>query len=107
MCPAGDLLCVQYVYSPIIKIAAHKDGIVGVSQQGRFVKEGFRCPAQVRPGFNPLQNFQAQLKVISRERTLDPQNADARDGQCYNLANVNLMSMFKARPSTSNTCVLL
>ncbi|KAL2090163.1 hypothetical protein ACEWY4_014851 [Coilia grayii] len=102
---SGDLLCVQYAYSPIIKMAAHKDGIVAVSQQGRFIKEGFRCPAQVRPGFNPLQNFQAQFRVTSREKKLDSQNAVSRDGQCYNLANINLMSMFKAKQS--NTCVLL
>ncbi|XP_042564938.1 NACHT domain- and WD repeat-containing protein 1 [Clupea harengus] len=102
---SGKLLYVQYVYSPIIKMVAHKDGLVAVSQLGHFIKEGFRCPAELRPGFNPLQNLQAKFRVTSREKQLDPHHTVPKDTQVYNPTNVNFMSMFKAKPS--NTCVLL
>ncbi|XP_074523717.1 NACHT domain- and WD repeat-containing protein 1 [Halichoeres trimaculatus] len=103
----GNLLFVQYVYSPVVRMVTYRNGFVALSQQGAIIKEVFRCPDHISPDWNPLRNVKAQYRVTSRNRNQDgPQNSvsDLRD---FNPAqfNLNLVSMLKAKPSTS--CLIL
>ncbi|XP_051531266.1 NACHT domain- and WD repeat-containing protein 1 [Myxocyprinus asiaticus] len=101
----GCLLYIQYVYSPVIKMMPHKDGFVAVSQHGSFIKEGFRCPDSLKPGYNPLQNFRAHYRVTSREKSLNAPHTVVNELPEYNPAQFSFIGMMKTKPS--NTCVLL
>uniref|UniRef100_A0A3Q3KHV7 NACHT and WD repeat domain containing 1 n=1 Tax=Monopterus albus TaxID=43700 RepID=A0A3Q3KHV7_MONAL len=65
----GNLLYVQYVYSPVIRMLTFKNGFVALSQQGYIIKEVFRCPDHISPDYNPLRNVKAQYRVTSREKS--------------------------------------
>ncbi|XP_072516937.1 NACHT domain- and WD repeat-containing protein 1 [Salminus brasiliensis] len=101
----GSLLYIQYVYAAIVKITPFKDGFVAASQLGSFIKEGFRCPETLAPGYNPLRNFRAHYRVTSREKILEPPHTSLNGVMNYNPAQFNFMGMFKTKQS--NTCVLL
>lgn len=101
----GCLLYIQLVYSPVIKMMAHKDGFVAMSQHGSFIKEGFRCPDSLKPGYNPLRNFRAHYRVTSREKSQSVPHTVINDLQDYNPAQFNFIGMMKSKPS--NTCVVL
>ncbi|XP_034564229.1 NACHT domain- and WD repeat-containing protein 1 [Notolabrus celidotus] len=105
--PTGNLLYVQYVYSPVVRMATYRNGFVALSQQGSVIREVFRCPDHISPDWNPLRNVKAQYQVTSREKNQDGQQNSASDLQDFNPAqfNLNLMSMLKAKPSTS--CLIL
>ncbi|XP_031731172.1 NACHT domain- and WD repeat-containing protein 1 [Anarrhichthys ocellatus] len=105
----GNLLYVQYVYSPVVRMVTFRNGFVALSQQGSVIREVFRCPDHVSPDYNPLRNVKAQYRVTSREKTNRVgQQSPGSDLQDYNPAqfNLNLMSMLRAKPSSS-TCLLL
>ncbi|XP_037624904.1 NACHT domain- and WD repeat-containing protein 1 isoform X1 [Sebastes umbrosus] len=102
----GNLLYVQYVYSPVVRMVTFRNGFVALSQQGSVIKEVFRCPDHISPDYNPLRNVKAQYRVTSREK----KNRDGQQSsglQDYNPAqfNLNLMSMLRAKPSS--TCLIL
>uniref|UniRef100_A0A3Q3K829 NACHT and WD repeat domain containing 1 n=2 Tax=Monopterus albus TaxID=43700 RepID=A0A3Q3K829_MONAL len=103
----GNLLYVQYVYSPVIRMLTFKNGFVALSQQGYIIKEVFRCPDHISPDYNPLRNVKAQYRVTSREKSQGGQQSPVSDLQDFNPAqiNLNLMSMLRAKPSS--TCVIL
>ncbi|XP_030640015.1 NACHT domain- and WD repeat-containing protein 1 [Chanos chanos] len=101
---SGTLLCVQFVYSPVVRMMSYKDGFVAVSQSGCFVREGFRCPDNISREHNPLQNFRAHYTVKSRLKTQNPPHT-VIDTLDYNPAQFNFTSVFKTQPS--NTCSLL
>ncbi|CAJ1059601.1 NACHT domain- and WD repeat-containing protein 1 [Xyrichtys novacula] len=104
---SGDLLFVQYVYSPVVRMVTFRNGFVALSQQGAVIREVFRCPDHVSPDWNPLRNVKAQYRVTSREKNRDGQQDSVSDLQDFNPAqfNLNLVSMLKAKPSTS--CLIL
>ncbi|KAK2835073.1 hypothetical protein Q5P01_015557 [Channa striata] len=104
---SGNLLYVQYVYSPVVKMVTFRTGFVALSQQGFVIKQVFRCPDHVNPDYNPLKNVKAQYRVTSREKNRDSEQNSVCDLKDYNPAqfNLNLMNMFRAKPSS--TCVLL
>ncbi|KAA0707921.1 NACHT domain- and WD repeat-containing protein 1 [Triplophysa tibetana] len=101
----GGLLYIQLVYSPVIKMMAHKDGFVAMSQHGSFIKEGFSCPDSLKPEYNPLRNFRAHYRVTSREKSQSVPHTVINDLQDYNPAQFNFIGMMKSKPS--NTCVVL
>lgn len=102
---SGGLLYIQLVYSPVIKMMAHKDGFVAMSQHGSFIKEGFSCPDSIKPEYNPLRNFRAHYRVTSREKSPSVPHTVINDFQDYNPAQFNFIGMMKSKPS--NTCVVL
>ncbi|XP_067368271.1 NACHT domain- and WD repeat-containing protein 1 [Channa argus] len=103
----GNLLYVQYVYSPVVKMVTFRSGFVALSQQGFVIKQVFRCPDHISPEYNPLKNVKAQYKVTSRKKSPDSEHDSVCDLREYNPAqfSLNLMSMFRAKPSS--TCVIL
>lgn len=101
----GCLLYIQLVYSPVIKMMAHKDGFVAMSQHGSFIKESFCCPDSLKPKYNPLRNFRAHYRVTSREKSQSLPHTVINDLQDYNPAQFNFIGMMKSKPS--NTCVVL
>ncbi|KAM7387824.1 hypothetical protein PAMP_024037 [Pampus punctatissimus] len=103
----GNLLYVQYVYSPVVRMVTYRNGFVALSQQGSVIKEVFRCPDHISPDFNPLRNVKAQYRVTSREKKRDDEQASTSDLQDFNPAqfNLNLMSMLRSKPSS--TCLIL
>ncbi|XP_070765714.1 NACHT domain- and WD repeat-containing protein 1 [Enoplosus armatus] len=103
----GNLLYVQYVYSPVVRMVTFRNGFVALSQQGSVIREVFRCPDHVSPDYNPLRNVKAQYRVTSREKNRGGQQASASDLQDFNPAqlNLNLMSMLRAKPSSA--CLIL
>uniref|UniRef100_A0A3Q1GBL4 NACHT and WD repeat domain containing 1 n=1 Tax=Acanthochromis polyacanthus TaxID=80966 RepID=A0A3Q1GBL4_9TELE len=103
----GKLLYVQYVYSPVVRMVTFRNGFVGLSQQGSVIKEVFRCPEDISPDYNPLRNIKAQYRVTSREKSRDDKQDSVSDFQDFNPAqfNLNLMSMLRAKPSS--TCLIL
>lgn len=104
---SGNLLYVQYVYSPVVRMVTSGNGFVALSQQGYVIKAQFRCPDHVSPDYNPLRNVKAQYRVTSREKNQDGQHSSASDPQDFSPGqfNLNLMSMLRAKPSP--TCVML
>lgn len=104
---SGNLLYVQYVYSPVIKMVTFRNGFVALSQQGSVIREVFHCPDHISPDYNPLRNVRAQYRVTSREKNQDGQQSAVSELQDFNPAqfNLNLMSMLKAKPSS--TCLIL
>uniref|UniRef100_A0A4W5JAR3 NACHT and WD repeat domain containing 1 n=1 Tax=Hucho hucho TaxID=62062 RepID=A0A4W5JAR3_9TELE len=68
---SGSLLFVQYVYAPVTKMLTYRNGFVAISQLGYVIKEGFRCPDDVCPEYNPLRNVNAQYRVTSRQKSAD------------------------------------
>uniref|UniRef100_A0A8C1RHS7 NACHT and WD repeat domain containing 1 n=1 Tax=Cyprinus carpio TaxID=7962 RepID=A0A8C1RHS7_CYPCA len=104
---SGCLLYVQFVYSPVIKMMPHKDGFVAVSQHGSFIKEGFRCPDTLKPGYNPLRIFRAHYRVTSREKGLNAPHTVINELPDYNPAQFNFIGIGLMKSKTSNTCVLL
>ncbi|XP_059385042.1 NACHT domain- and WD repeat-containing protein 1 [Carassius carassius] len=104
---SGCLLYVQFVYSPVIKMMPHKDGFVAVSQHGSFIKEGFRCPDTLKPGYNPLRVFRAHYRVTSREKSLNAPHTVINELPDYNPAQFNFIGIGLMKSKTSNTCVLL
>ncbi|XP_029285414.1 NACHT domain- and WD repeat-containing protein 1 [Cottoperca gobio] len=104
----GNLLYVQYVYSPVVKMVTFRNGFVALSQQGSVIREVFHCPEHISPDYNPLRNVKAQYRVSSRDKkNCDGQQSPGSDLQDYNPAqlNLNLMSMLRAKPSS--TCLIL
>ncbi|XP_026178909.1 NACHT domain- and WD repeat-containing protein 1 [Mastacembelus armatus] len=103
----GNLLYVQYVYSPIVRMVTFRNGFVALSQQGFVIREAFHCPDRVSPDYNPLRNIKAQYRVTSREKNRDSPQTSMSDLQDFNPAqfNLNLMSVLRSRPSA--TCVIL
>nr|XP_002663751.3 NACHT domain- and WD repeat-containing protein 1 isoform X2 [Danio rerio] len=104
---SGCLLYIQYVYSPVIRMMPHKDGFVAVSQHGSFIKEGFRCPDSLKPGYNPLRNFQVHYKVTSRDKSLNVPHSVINELPDYNPAQFNFIGIGLIKSKPSNTCVLL
>ncbi|XP_029987509.1 NACHT domain- and WD repeat-containing protein 1, partial [Sphaeramia orbicularis] len=104
---SGNLLFVQYVYSPVVKMVTYRNGFVALSRQGAVIKEIFRCPDDIGPDHNPLKNVKAQYRVTSREKNQDPVQTATTDLQDFNPAqfNLNLMDMLKSKPSP--TCSVL
>ncbi|XP_069376011.1 NACHT domain- and WD repeat-containing protein 1 [Paralichthys olivaceus] len=103
----GNLLHVQYVYSPVVRMVTFRNGFVALSQQGAVIREVFRCPDHVSPDYNPLRNVKAQYHVTSRDKNGDVQQNSVSGPQDFNPAqfNLNFMSMLRAKPSS--TCVIL
>uniref|UniRef100_UPI0037E90AD6 NACHT domain- and WD repeat-containing protein 1 n=1 Tax=Semicossyphus pulcher TaxID=241346 RepID=UPI0037E90AD6 len=103
----GNLLYVQYVYAPVVRMLTFRNGFVALSQQGSVIRAVFRCPDHISPDYNPLRNVKAQYRVTSREKNQDGQQSSVSDLQDFNPAqfNMNLMSMLKAKPSS--TCLIL
>ncbi|XP_068176521.1 NACHT domain- and WD repeat-containing protein 1 [Antennarius striatus] len=103
----GQLLFVQYVYSPVVRMVTYRNGFVALTQQGAVIREVFRCPDRVSPDYNPLRNVKAQYRVTSRERGQDDQQGAGSELQGYNPAqfNLNLISMLRTKPSA--TCLIL
>ncbi|XP_047198879.1 NACHT domain- and WD repeat-containing protein 1 [Hippoglossus stenolepis] len=103
----GNLLYVQYVYSPVVRMVTFRNGFVALSQQGAVIREVFHCPDDIGPDYNPLKNVKAQYRVTSREKNRDVQQNSVSDPQDFNPAqfNLNFMSMLRAKPSS--TCVIL
>lgn len=88
-------------------MVTYRNGFVALTQQGAIIREVFRCPDHISPDWNPLRNVKAQYRVTSRDKNRDgPQNS-VSDLQDFNPAqfNLNLVSMLKAKPSTS--CLIL
>ncbi|XP_068563273.1 NACHT domain- and WD repeat-containing protein 1 [Cebidichthys violaceus] len=103
----GNLLFVQYVYSPVVRMVTFRIGFVALSQQGSVIREVFRCPDHVSPDYNPLRNVKAQYRVTSREKENQVgQQSPGSDLQDYNPAQFNLNLMLQGKPSSS-TCLLL
>uniref|UniRef100_A0A8P4KHN5 NACHT domain-containing protein n=2 Tax=Dicentrarchus labrax TaxID=13489 RepID=A0A8P4KHN5_DICLA len=102
----GNLLYVQYVYSPVVKMVTFRNGFVALSQQGSVIKEVFRCPDHISPDYNPLRNVKAQYRVVSRDKNQGSQQCSLSDLQDFNPAqfNLNLMGMLRTKPSS--TCIL-
>ncbi|CAB1324586.1 unnamed protein product [Coregonus sp. 'balchen'] len=103
---SGSLLFVQYVYAPVTKMLTYRNGFVAISQLGYVIKEGFRCPDDVSPEYNPLRNVKAQYRVTSREKSADSPHSVITEIPEYNPAQFNFMAlMLKTKPSHS--CQLL
>ncbi|KAJ4943268.1 hypothetical protein JOQ06_005772 [Pogonophryne albipinna] len=105
---SGNLLYVQYVYSPVVRMVTFRNGFVALSQQGSVIREVFHCPELISPDYNPLRNVKAQYRVSSRAKQIqDSQQSSGSHLQEFNPAglNLNLMSMLRTRPSS--TCLLL
>ncbi|KAM9358458.1 NACHT domain- and WD repeat-containing protein 1 [Symphorus nematophorus] len=109
---SGNLLYVQYVYSPPVRMATFRNGFVALTQQGSVIREAFRCPDRLSPDYNPLRNVRAQYRVTSRDKEQDGPRGSASSAvtsepQDFNPAqfNLNLMSMLRAKPSS--TCLIL
>uniref|UniRef100_A0A3P9NAE5 NACHT and WD repeat domain containing 1 n=1 Tax=Poecilia reticulata TaxID=8081 RepID=A0A3P9NAE5_POERE len=100
---SGKLLCVQFVYSPVVRMLTFRNGFVGLTLQGRVVQEAFRCPDRVDPDHNPLRNMKARYRVTSREKG----GAGRSDLQVFDPAQIslNLVSTLSRKPSSA--CVLL
>uniref|UniRef100_A0A3B3WR46 AAA+ ATPase domain-containing protein n=1 Tax=Poecilia mexicana TaxID=48701 RepID=A0A3B3WR46_9TELE len=100
---SGKLLCVQFVYSPVVRMLTFRNGFVGLTLQGCVVQEAFRCPDRVDPDHNPLRNMKARYRVTSREKG----GAGRSDLQGFDPAQIslNLVSMLSSKPSSA--CVLL
>uniref|UniRef100_A0A3B3VQ23 NACHT and WD repeat domain containing 1 n=1 Tax=Poecilia latipinna TaxID=48699 RepID=A0A3B3VQ23_9TELE len=100
---SGKLLCVQFVYSPVVRMLTFRNGFVGLTLQGCVVQEAFRCPDRVDPDHNPLRNMKARYRVTSREKG----GAGRSDLQVFDPAQIslNLVSMLSSKPSSA--CVLL
>ncbi|KAF0041595.1 hypothetical protein F2P81_005127 [Scophthalmus maximus] len=106
--PSGNLLYVQYVYSPVVRMVTFRNGFVALSQHGAVIREVFRCPDHISPDYNPLRNVKAQYRVTSRDKNRDAQQASVSDPQDYNPAqfNLNVLSMLRSKPPSS-TCLIL
>ncbi|KAM7011931.1 LOW QUALITY PROTEIN: NACHT domain- and WD repeat-containing protein 1 [Tautogolabrus adspersus] len=104
---SGNLLYVQYVYSPVVRMLTFRNGFVALSRGGSVIREVFRCPDHVSPDWNPLRNVKAQYRVTSREKKPGALQSSVSDLQDFNPAqfNLNLMSMLKAKPSSA--CLIL
>uniref|UniRef100_A0A667Y128 NACHT and WD repeat domain containing 1 n=1 Tax=Myripristis murdjan TaxID=586833 RepID=A0A667Y128_9TELE len=98
---SGNLLYVQYVYAPVMKMVTYRNGFVALSQQGFVIKEVFRCPEHVSLDYNPLRNVRAQYRVTSREKDQPGTETSMSNLQDYNPAQFNLGFMLKTKPSTS------
>lgn len=106
-CRTGNLLYVQYVYSPVVRMVTYRNGFVALSQQGVVIREVFRCPDHISPDYNPLRNVKAQYRVTSREKTRSSQQASVSELQDFNPAqfNLNLVNMLGSKPSSA--CLIL
>ncbi|XP_072244931.1 NACHT domain- and WD repeat-containing protein 1 [Leuresthes tenuis] len=104
---SGQLLYVQYVYSPVVRMVTFRNGFVALSQQGSVIREAFRCPDQISPDYNPLKNIKAQYRVTSRDKDQNSQQNSASDLKDFNPAqfNLSLPNMFGDKPSS--TCTIL
>ncbi|KAM9479394.1 NACHT domain- and WD repeat-containing protein 1 [Salvelinus alpinus] len=103
---SGSLLFVQYVYAPVTKMLTYRNGFVAISQLGYVIKEGFRCPDDVCPEYNPLRNVNAHYRVTSRQKSADSPHSVITKIPEYNPAQFNFMAlMLKSKPSHS--CQLL
>ncbi|XP_054899849.1 LOW QUALITY PROTEIN: NACHT domain- and WD repeat-containing protein 1 [Poeciliopsis prolifica] len=104
---SGKLLCVQFVYSPLVRMLTFRNGFVGLTLQGRVVQEAFRCPDRVDPDHDPLRNIKARYRVTSREKGGTDRRTCRSDPQDFNPAQIslNLLSMLSRKRSSA--CVLL
>ncbi|KAM9761938.1 NACHT domain- and WD repeat-containing protein 1 [Menidia menidia] len=102
---SGQLLYVQDVYSPVVRMVTLRNGFVALSQQGLVIREAFRCPDHISPDYSPLKGSRAQYQVTSRERGQDPEQSSPSELKDFNPAqiNLNLSSMLGARPSSACT----
>ncbi|XP_040039870.2 NACHT domain- and WD repeat-containing protein 1 [Gasterosteus aculeatus] len=104
----GDLLYVQYVYSPVVRMVTVRSGFVALSQQGCVIREEFRCPEHVSPDYNPLRNVKARYRITSREKTGQPvQQRPGSDLEHYNPALFNLDLVGRLREKPSSACLIL
>ncbi|XP_039667435.1 NACHT domain- and WD repeat-containing protein 1 [Perca fluviatilis] len=103
---SGDLLYVQYVYSPVVRMASFRSGFVALSQQGSVIREEFHCPDRVRPDYNPLRNVRAQYRVTSRDRG-NQDGQPSYDYRDFNPAQLDLDRMGALRDKPSATCRIL
>ncbi|XP_028442434.1 NACHT domain- and WD repeat-containing protein 1 [Perca flavescens] len=103
---SGDLLYVQYVYSPVVRMASFRNGFVALSQQGYVIREAFHCPDRVRPDYNPLRNARAQYRVTSRDRG-NQEGQPSYDYRDFNPAQLDLDRMGALRDKPSATCRIL
>ncbi|XP_034737989.1 NACHT domain- and WD repeat-containing protein 1 [Etheostoma cragini] len=101
----GNLLQVQPVHSPVVKMETFKNGLVALSQQGSVIREVFHCPDQVRHDYNPLRNVRAQYRVTSRDRKT--QDGSGSDSQNFNPAQLDLDNMGMLRDKPSAACRIL
>ncbi|KAG7513905.1 NACHT domain-containing and WD repeat-containing 1 [Solea senegalensis] len=108
----GNLLYVQYVYSPVVRMVTYRNGFLALSRHGAVIREVFRCPEHVSADYNPLRNVKAQYRVTSREKSGDKsgdnqETMSACDLQDFNPAqfNLNLINMMRDKPSP--TCTVL
>ncbi|CAN9500293.1 unnamed protein product [Ophioblennius macclurei] len=104
---SGQLLYVQYVYSPVVRVLGTRSGLLALTRQGSIIREMFHCPEHISPNYNPLRNIGnacASYCVTSRDknRDWDQNRADLQD---FNPAQLQLMSLLRAKPSA--TCCLL
>uniref|UniRef100_A0A3B4G6G6 NACHT and WD repeat domain containing 1 n=1 Tax=Pundamilia nyererei TaxID=303518 RepID=A0A3B4G6G6_9CICH len=104
---SGNLLFVQYVYSPVVRMVTFRDGFVAITRQGAIIRELFRCPDHIGPDYNPVRSFRAQYRVTSREKDREGPQTSVSNLQDFNPTqlNLNLVGMFKAKPSSA--CVML
>ncbi|XP_078101592.1 NACHT domain- and WD repeat-containing protein 1-like [Sander vitreus] len=102
----GNLLYVQYVYSPVVRMATFRNGFVALSQQGSVIREVFRCPDHIRPDYNPLRNIRAQYRVTSRDRK-NQEGQPSYDYENFNPAQLDLDRMGALRDKPSATCCIL
>ncbi|XP_060890060.1 NACHT domain- and WD repeat-containing protein 1 [Labrus mixtus] len=104
---SGNLLYVQYVYSPVVRMVTFRNGFVALTRGGAVIREVFGCPDHVGPDWNPLRIVKAQYRVTSREKKGGALRSSESDLQDFNPAqfNLNLMSMLKAKPSPA--CLIL
>ncbi|CAI5639334.1 unnamed protein product [Oreochromis niloticus] len=104
---SGNLLFVQYIYSPIVQMVTFMDGFVAITRQGAIIRELFRCPDHIGPDYNPVRSIRAQYRVTSREKDRDRPQTSVSNLQDFNPTqlNLNLVGMFKAKPSSA--CVML
>ncbi|KAM8873751.1 LOW QUALITY PROTEIN: NACHT domain- and WD repeat-containing protein 1 [Spinachia spinachia] len=104
----GDLLYVQYVYSPVVRMVTARNGFVALSQQGSLIREVFRCPEHVSPDYNPLRNVKARYRITSMEKTsrVVP-HIPGSDLEHYNPALFNLNLVGRLREKPSSACLIL
>ncbi|XP_075340638.1 NACHT domain- and WD repeat-containing protein 1 [Odontesthes bonariensis] len=107
---SGQLLYVQCVYSPAVRMVTFRKGFVALSQQGSVIREEFRCPDHISPDYNPLKHIKAHYRVTSRDKVQpSPQNSpqnSASDLRDFNPAQFNLnLDMFGDKPSSA--CIVL
>ncbi|KAM6921186.1 NACHT domain- and WD repeat-containing protein 1 [Xenentodon cancila] len=104
---SGNLLYVQSVCSPVVRMVTFRNGFVALSQQGSIIREVFHCPDHIGSNYNPLKNIKAQYRVTSRSKDPDSQHTSMSDLHDFNPAQLDLKLMSMLRDKPSPTCVML